>query len=474
MLQQKLSAVAAVNHGTTPDASVYPAPDRIIVVSDLHLGEGVDPMRGPVSGEHFFHDREFAIWLDRLTRRATRRGRHIELVLNGDAFDFLRVVRLPETPQAVVEWLRLLVAARVRHVRARLRRAARGRFTFRERAFGFGTDEPSCVWKLAVIAAAHRPVFRALAGFCGAGHSLVIIRGNHDPDWAWPGVQRAFLLLLRRAGARRIRPGQVRFESLHYQRANVYIEHGHVVDWLTWEERDITEGEPPGLRLPFGSLISRYVLNALERRIAPRDSLPPSRRLADAVRQRPWRMVPVIAAEAIRAIPFIGLSGWKRWFEGLLRWWPARVCVATSTALLAAAPLAPLVGARRPLHGYTACLAASLLGFGLPLAGFMMREIAAQTNSEALIAEVRNYARRLATRLRGPMSRCRYVILGHTHRPEACEWTGDSHAVVYLNPGGWLPPAHGPDDVVPRFVWLARRGDAYVRHRLLPLDAVAR
>jgi len=27
--------------------------------------------------------------------------------------------------------------------------------------------------------------------------------------------------------------------------------------------------------------------------------------------------------------------------------------------------------------------------------------------------------------------------------------------------------------VAPRFVWLARRGDAYVRHRLLPLGAVA-
>jgi UDP-2,3-diacylglucosamine pyrophosphatase LpxH len=475
MLQDKLRTDAAANDGTTPSACVYPAPDRIIVVSDLHLGEGVDPIRGSASGEHFFHDHQFEVWLDRLTRRAARRRHRLELVLNGDVFDFLRVVRLPDTPQAVVEWLRMLVAARVRHVRARLRRAARGCFSFRERAFGLGTDEPSCVWKLAVIAAAHRPVFRALANFCRAGHSLVIIRGNHDPDWAWPGVQRAFLVLLRRAGAHGLRQGQVRFESVYYQRANVYIEHGHVVDWLTCEERDMTEGEPPGLRLPFGSLISRYVLNALERRIAPGDSVPPSRRLADAIRQRPWRMVPLIATNTLRAIPFIGWSGWKRWFEGLMRWWPARVSVVTGAALLAAAPLAPLIGARRPLQGYGGYLTASLFGFGLPLAGFMMREIVAQTNSEALIAEVRNYARRLATRLRGPMARCRYVILGHTHRVEACEWTGAADAVVYLNPGAWLPPASGPaGDAVPRFVWLARRGDAYVRHRLLPLDAVAR
>jgi UDP-2,3-diacylglucosamine pyrophosphatase LpxH len=453
-------------------------PDRIIVVSDLHLGEGVDPVRGSVSGEHFFHDQEFERWLDRLTQRAARRGRHVELVLNGDAFDFLRVVRLPETPQAVAEWRRLLVAARVRHAPAGLSRAARGRFSFRERVFGFGTDEPSGVWKLAVIAAAHRPVFRALARFCRAGHSLVIIRGNHDQDWAWRGVQRAFRVLLRRSGAGRLRPGQVRFRSRMHRRANAYIEHGHRVDWLTCAERDVIEGEPARLRLPFGSLISQYVLNVLERVIPPRGSVPPSRRLAEAVRQRPWRMLPIIATNAMRAIPFIGLSGWKVWFQRLIRWQPARVSMATSMALLAAAPLAPLVGARLLPHGYTGCIAVTLLGFGLPLAGFMRSQIAAQMDSEALIAAVRRHARRVGTRLRGsslPTARRRYVVLGHTHRPEACEWSDRERSVVYLNPGAWLPGSDGPaDEVVPRFVWLARRGSAYCRHRLLPLDAVTR
>src|SRR5207248_1310881 len=76
-------------------------PDRLIVVSDLHLGEGAAPVRGRISGEHFFHDREFASWLCRLKVRGVRRGRRLELVLNGDAFDFLRVIRLPDTPRRV-------------------------------------------------------------------------------------------------------------------------------------------------------------------------------------------------------------------------------------------------------------------------------------------------------------------------------------------------------------------------------------
>src|SRR5437867_2645426 len=67
-------------------------PDRLIVVGDLHLGEGATPVRGRVSGEHFFHDREFASWLRRLSSHGARRGRRLELVLNGDAFDFLRVI----------------------------------------------------------------------------------------------------------------------------------------------------------------------------------------------------------------------------------------------------------------------------------------------------------------------------------------------------------------------------------------------
>src|SRR5437660_12927071 len=100
-------------------------PDRLIVVSDLHLGEGATPVRGRVSGEHFFHDREFASWLRRLSSHGARRGRRLELVLNGDAFDFLRVIRLPDTPRGVAAWQQLLRAAGVGCAPDRLRAAAR-------------------------------------------------------------------------------------------------------------------------------------------------------------------------------------------------------------------------------------------------------------------------------------------------------------------------------------------------------------
>jgi len=450
-------------------------PDRLIVVSDLHLGEGAAPVRGRISGEHFFHDREFASWLCRLKVRGVRRGRRLELVLNGDAFDFLRVIRLPDTPRSVAAWRLLLRAAGVRCAPERLRAAAHGRFSRRERSFGFGSDEPSSVWKLGVIAAAHRGVFGALAAWCRAGHSVVIVRGNHDPEWAWPGVRRALLALLGRAGAGRLRAGQVRFRSRVHRRANVHIEHGHEVDWLTRAERDFSDAEPARLRLPFGSLISRYVLNILERRVPPRAPLPPSGRLVEALHQQPWRLMPAIVTNALRAIPCIGLSGWKPWFERLLEWWPARVSMTASAALLAGLPLAPLISDHLRGHSRTGVMAASLLGLGLPIAGFMARQIAAEIDREGLVVAVRRHARRVATRWRCPSSPRRYVVFGHTHRPETSEWARADRAIVYLNPGAWLPRMDAPDGgAAPRFVWLARRGGAYVRHRLFSLAAVAR
>jgi len=145
-----------------------------------------------------------------------------------------------------------------------------------------------------------------------------------------------------------------------------------------------------------------------------------------------------------------------------------------SAALLAALPVAPLVGDDISRHSRTGVMAASLLGLGLPIAGFMARQIAAEIDREGLAAEVRRHARRVATRCRSPGRPRRYVVLGHTHRPETCEWAGVDGAIVYLNPGAWPPRvAATPGGALPRFVWLARRGGAYVRHRLFSLAAVA-
>ncbi len=70
-----------------------------LVVSDLHLGTGVpDGQLNPL--EDFFYDDRFAELLEHYDRRC---GEHtqIELILNGDIFDLLKVQIAGEWPTEI-------------------------------------------------------------------------------------------------------------------------------------------------------------------------------------------------------------------------------------------------------------------------------------------------------------------------------------------------------------------------------------
>ncbi|GEM_PF-1731168 len=73
---------------------------NLLIVSDLHLSEGLDPASGKLSPrEDFVFDQEFARFLEYHTRAAVEdpryRGRRWKLILNGDAFCFLQVIAKP-------------------------------------------------------------------------------------------------------------------------------------------------------------------------------------------------------------------------------------------------------------------------------------------------------------------------------------------------------------------------------------------
>src|SRR5207237_10905641 len=160
-------------------------------------------------------------------------------------------------------------------------------------------------------------------------------------------------------------------------------------------------------------------------------------------------------------LPCIGRFGGKPGFERLLEWWPALVSMTMSAALLAALPMAPLIRGEVGGQSRAGVMAASLLGLGLPIAGFMTRQIAAEIDREGLVVAGRRHARRVATRWRCPSSPRRYVVFRHTHRPETCEWTRADRAIVYSNPRAWLPRMEAPDvGAAPRLVWLAPPGAA--------------
>lgn len=195
-----------------------------IVLSDLHLGTGVRQGE-PNPFEDFRHDEELADLLGYYERE--HEGTPIELVLNGDIFDLLKVKISGKWPHEI-------------------------------------TDEIATE-KLRQCLDGHPRFVRALRDFLKrSGHRVVFIPGNHDLDMVMKGPQA----LLRRYVAANLPEDRLEFvtqSDTYYLPDGIQIRHGHQlerihrVDYrrLTRKRRDGTEV----LDLPWGSLWILDVMN---------------------------------------------------------------------------------------------------------------------------------------------------------------------------------------------------------------------
>lgn len=161
---------------------------RLVVISDLHISSGPLDDCDP--------DLESAL-VDFLTGLSTGE-KPVELVINGDFLDFVQAE----------PW-----------EGGDLRSRSPNRIPL---CF---TEEQS-LSKAQSICAAHLPVFRALGSFLAkdSGNRLVILPGNHDPDFFWPGVQD----FVRRIVAGDSRPS----EGVHFHLNQVYHPPGHPGVWI--------------------------------------------------------------------------------------------------------------------------------------------------------------------------------------------------------------------------------------------------
>ena len=135
------------------------------VVSDMHLSEAHEPSDDrplwmAYKRREFFIDEEFASFLDHIEHKADG---PIELVLNGDIFDFDAVTAVP-SEERHIEWL--------------------------ERARGLGSEEWKSQFKMKVIIDHHPRFFEALGAFIRRGHRAIFVVGNHDVELYWTSVQR--------------------------------------------------------------------------------------------------------------------------------------------------------------------------------------------------------------------------------------------------------------------------------------------
>lgn len=220
------------------------------VISDLHLceAEPIDPNRPlwkKFKTKEFFFDDVFVNFLKEIEQRASRRAAklnkdfQIELILNGDIFDYDSVTRLPEDPIYKVSWL--------------------------EKRRGLFPEEEKSLYKTEVIMKDHNVFFEALSNFIKSGHKVVFVAGNHDVEFLYPKVQEKIVELLELPDEAK---SLVRFCSWFYiSNKDTLIEHGHQYDPYCVVQNPIHPlirlFNRVELRLPFGNLASRYMVNGM-------------------------------------------------------------------------------------------------------------------------------------------------------------------------------------------------------------------
>jgi UDP-2,3-diacylglucosamine pyrophosphatase LpxH len=210
-----------------------------IVVSDLHLSAGHEAEGNLL--EDFGSDQEFAALLDEVATESDRNGAEVELIINGDAFEMLQVPH-EETfdPVAVYPPERYL-----------------------------SSSEPDSIRKMNIIIGGHPTFFRALADFVQVGpprRTVTFIKGNHDVNIHWAGVQDRIRQAMGAMGARR---PLLTFEERRISREGIYVEHGNQyaegVDRLDDMEEPHDHDKPGQLAIPLGSYFVMNVFNRVER-----------------------------------------------------------------------------------------------------------------------------------------------------------------------------------------------------------------
>jgi UDP-2,3-diacylglucosamine pyrophosphatase LpxH len=213
-----------------------------VILSDLHLceAEPVDPKRPfwkKYKTAQFFFDNEFEDLL--LAMEEQFPNKPLELILNGDIFDFDSVMALPENPSFRVTWL--------------------------EKKRGLFPEPDKSEFKIRKILKYHTIFINALSKFIKKGHDVVLIIGNHDVELHFHKVQKAILeaLNLEDKDLDRFRV----CELFYISENDTLVEHGNQYDPFCMVETPIRpfiiKNERLQVRIPFGNLATRYLINGM-------------------------------------------------------------------------------------------------------------------------------------------------------------------------------------------------------------------
>jgi len=259
----------------TPLARIAAKGRDVVIISDLHVGGGMNAAGIFGGTENFFADTSLARMLRYVDGRIAEKGKRAGLlVINGDFVDFLRIVAVPATDDEFHAWEMALRSVGITDRPADLLRAG---ITATEKDVGLKTHDFKSIWKLDAAIRGHPALFAALAGWIHRNHTLLILKGNHDLEWHWKPV-RDYLRVALAERLNLIRPratpgaclkaviGAVTFvDDACIIDEQVYVEHGHRYDRFSTVVGAPTWGKTGReLNIPFGSFFNRYLVNRLE------------------------------------------------------------------------------------------------------------------------------------------------------------------------------------------------------------------
>ena len=425
--------------------------DKVIVISDLHLGCGddFDIFAGPRKADEFLA----------FTRSAAKPGEPVELVINGDFVDFLQL-----------------------------------------RPWNQAVDRDEARTKIARIVAAHEDgVFRALGEFLAASENrLTVLLGNHDIELAFPEVWASVRdAILRHAGAGAGLRLTFTFDNggrVTYLRrvggVPIHIEHGNIGDryndmnynlLLQDSERETRNFSfPPGTRLVYGIMNRHKESYRFVDLLKP--EIPAVPFLLLALNPRAAVDIPGVAGNLLSAVGN-GFVGWLRSKIAGPTFGPPAAFDSAATIEQVADGMQRELAAAYLLENHQASVtsADALLlnqyfesdGFAPAAAGPVMgpnlQKIQERLARAAIAAlgrpvdlsdsvyywsdhpereDVKCAERRLAGNVKA-------VVFGHTHRPLKNEFDGGK---IYVNSGAWANQITLPVAGESVLDWLARLG----------------
>jgi UDP-2,3-diacylglucosamine pyrophosphatase LpxH len=217
-------------------------PPHTFIISDLHLCEEEPvnlkfPLWKKYKTRQFFFDEEFQTFLNEIQKVAE--GKPVELILNGDIFDFDSVTSVPIDPPYFISWL--------------------------ETKRGLRPQSEKSEYKIEKILNDHRVWVRALSDFLLKGHKAIFVIGNHDLELHYPKVQRKIIDLLNLPLG--LQKNIVFAEFFYISNQDTLVEHGNQYDPYCMCQDPVSpfvqKYNRVEIRVPFGNLTTRYLINGM-------------------------------------------------------------------------------------------------------------------------------------------------------------------------------------------------------------------